>query len=115
LLDAAKSDEATLASCEQFGLVEDGKSYFSADDVAVVSSVVALSTYGIEARHLRQFKMAADRELGLVEQVVKPIAKQRDAESAGQAEDVARDIAALAASLHMALVRAGLHNIAGQS
>jgi DNA-binding transcriptional MerR regulator len=114
LLEAAKASEEVLSSCEQFGLIEDGKSHFSGDDVAVVTSVVGLSTYGIEARHLRQFKIAADRELGLVEQVVKPIAKQRDAESAGQAEDVARDIAALAASLHMALVRAGLHDITGQ-
>lgn len=110
LLEAAKATEDMLNSCQQFGLIE-SLTHFSADDVAVLKSVAGLATYGIEARHLRQFKMAADRELGLVDQVVKPLSKQKDPEQAQQAEDVARDIAALAASLHMALVRAGLSNL----
>jgi hypothetical protein len=52
--------------------------------------------------------MAADREVGLVEQVVAPLSKQKDPDLAQQAPDVARDIAALSVSLHVALVRSGL-------
>jgi DNA-binding transcriptional MerR regulator len=111
LLEAANAEDGVLKDCQQFGLISQDATHFDADDIAVLKSVIALSGYGIEARHLRQFKMAADRELGLVEQVVKPLSKQRDPEQVQQAADSARDIAALAASLHIALVRAGLSDI----
>ena len=107
LLQASNANQEMLSACQQYGLIQE-TTHFTADDVAVLKSVAGLATYGIEARHLRQFKMASDRELGLVEQVVKPLSKQKDPEHTQQAQDVARDIAALSASLHMALVRAGL-------
>ena len=108
LLEAANATVELLAACQQYALISQEKDVFSADDVAVLTTVVALSGYGIEPRHLRAFKMAADREVGLVEQVVAPISKQKDPELAQQAQDVARDIAALSVSLHVALVRSGL-------
>lgn len=111
LLETASTDETILKDCQQFGLIANDATHFSGEDVAILKAVVALATYGIEARHLRQFKMAADRELGLVEQVVKPLSKQSDPELVQQAADSARDIAALAASLHIALVRAGLSDV----
>ncbi len=41
------------------------------------------------------FKTAADREVGLVEQVVAPLLRQRSPEAQARAEEVAREIAAL--------------------
>ena len=108
LLATAKADIELLAVCQQYALISNEKDMFSADDVAVLTTVVALAGYGIEPRHLRAFKMAADREVGLVEQVVAPLSKQKDPDLAQQAPDVARDIAALSVSLHVALVRSGL-------
>ena len=66
------------------------------------------SRFGIEARHLRPFKAAADREIGLVEQVVTPLVRQRNPEARARAEEVARELAALSVKLHSTLVRAGL-------
>ena len=47
----------------------------------VAKTVAEMAAYGLEARHLRAFRSAADREVGLVEQVVAPLAKQRNPEA----------------------------------
>ena len=114
LLEAANAEYAHLYDCQQFGLISVDSGIFNADDVAILKSVAALAVYGIEARHLRQFKMAADRELGLVAQVMAPLSAQKDPELAQQADDAARDIAALSVGLHVALVRAGISELGGK-
>ena len=67
-----------------------------------------LGEYGYGPRHLRPFRLSADRELALVEQVVKPMARGRHEDAVSQAEETARTIAALAIQLHVALVQVGL-------
>ena len=67
-----------------------------------------MAAFGIEPRHLRTFKVAADREVGLVEQVVTPLLRQRDPESQQRAEDTIRQLSALSVRLHASLVKAGL-------
>ncbi len=111
LLEATGAEKTQLDQAKEFGLVLAGAESYTADDVAILKSVVALEKYGIEARHLRPFKIAADRELGLITQVVSTLAHQKDPELAQQAQDVARDIAALSVGLHSSLVRAGLSQL----
>ncbi len=67
-----------------------------------------LAAFGLEPRHLRAFKTAADREIGLVEQVVAPMRRSRDAAAAGRAEEAITEMAALSVRLHAALVKAAL-------
>jgi hypothetical protein len=67
-----------------------------------------MAAFGIEPRHMRTFKIAADREVGLVEQVVNPMLRQRDPESQQRADDAIRQLAALSVRLHSSLVKAGL-------
>ena len=69
----------------------------------------AISAFGIEPRHLRSFKTAADREIGLVEQVITPLMNQKSSDAKARAEEVANELASLSVKLHAALVRAGLH------
>jgi DNA-binding transcriptional MerR regulator len=108
LLELANAEKSQLDQAKEFGLISANADAYNADDVAILKSVVALEKYGIEPRHLRPFKIAADRELGLITQVVSTLAHQKDPELAQQAQDVARDIAALSVGLHSSLVRAGL-------
>jgi hypothetical protein len=72
-----------------------------------------MSRYGLEPRHLRAFRTAADREVGLVEQVVAPLVRQRNPESRGRADEVARELASLSVRLHATLVRSGLRPALG--
>lgn len=111
LLEAANAEKRQLDQSKEFGLIAPDTDAYTADDVAILKSVVAMEKYGIEPRHLRPFKIAADRELGLITQVVSTLAHQKDPELAQQAQDVARDIAALSVGLHSSLVRAGLSQL----
>jgi len=75
--------------------------------------VSELARFGIEGRHLRSFKAAAEREVGLFGQVVGPLARQRSGDGRARAEETIRELAALSVRLHTALVQIGLRQIVG--
>ena len=77
----------------------------------VAKTVAEMSAYGLEARHLRPFRNAADREVGLVEQVVAPMVNQRNPEARQRADEVVRELSALSVRLHAALVKAALGSV----
>jgi DNA-binding transcriptional MerR regulator len=109
LIEAAGIDEGHLRQLEDFGLVAAGPGgHYDGDAVVVASTVREMSSFGLEARHLRSFKGAADREIGLIEQVITPLLRQRNPEARGRADEIVRELAALSVRLHAALVRAGL-------
>jgi DNA-binding transcriptional MerR regulator len=108
LLENAMTDEAFLLTVIEYGLIESNKDYFSVEDVEILKASLALAEFGIEPRHLRQFKIAADREVSLVEQVTNPIKRSKEASADQVAQEKAREIAALCTALHIALVRTGL-------
>ncbi|MBK5307820.1 MAG: MerR family DNA-binding transcriptional regulator [Frankiaceae bacterium] len=110
LLEAAGLEPEQLDQLEQYGLVQPrtGGTHFDGDALVVAKTVAEMSRFGIEARHLRPFKAAADREIGLVEQVVTPLVRQRNPEARARADEVVRELAALSIKLHSTLVRAGL-------
>lgn len=109
LLTNSGLKEEQLVELESYGLIQIRGRYYDGDSLTVAKAVAELSAFGIEGRHLRAFKTAADREVGLVEQVITPLLRQKSAESKGRAEEVSREIASLSVRLHAALVRAGLH------
>lgn len=111
ICESAQLDAAVLAEIEGFGLISSRDGYYNADDFAVLRTVGALLAFGIEPRHLRSFKAAADREIGLVQQVITPIAKSKAADGVQRAAETAREIAALSVALHAALVRSGIHDV----
>jgi DNA-binding transcriptional MerR regulator len=112
LLETAGIDAATLTEIEQYGLVRPGAAGLYDSEAAQVAAVVrALADFGIEPRHLRGFRAAADREVGLVEQIVAPMYGRRDPSGADEA---VRELAALSVGLHTLLVKAGLRRIAGK-
>ena len=80
-----RSTESFLADLESYGLVSPrpGSAPYDDDALVVARTVGELADYGIEPRHLRAFKTAADREVGLVEQVVAPIRRSREQRSRG--------------------------------
>jgi DNA-binding transcriptional MerR regulator len=105
LIEAAAADEEIVTELEDYGLIRRGRLY-SQDALAVTRVAVSLHEFGVQPRHLRAIKAAAERETSLVEQVVAPLARQR----AGREPAVrtAGQIAALIAQLHATLVESGL-------
>jgi hypothetical protein len=109
LLQSAQLVEQVLVELETYGLVELKGRHYDADALAVCRTVAEIAAFGIEPRHLRSFKSAADREVGLVEQVITPLLRQKGSDAKARAEEVANELASLSVRLHASLVRAGLH------
>ncbi|MGS2586711.1 transcriptional regulator FtsR [Streptomyces hebeiensis] len=109
LLAAAGADEAMLAEWESYGLLPpmpDGG--YDADSATVAKLLADLGKFGLEPRHLRLVKAAAEREAGLLEQVVAPLRRHRNPQTRAHAEATMRELAALSVRLHAALVRSAL-------
>lgn len=111
LLKASGVVEEQLVELESYGLIAPRGRHYDGDALAIARAVTQMAGFGIEPRHLRSFKSAADREIGLIEQVITPLTRQKSAEAKARAEEVQREIAALSVRLHAALVRGGLHRL----
>jgi DNA-binding transcriptional MerR regulator len=107
LLEAAGADDALLGELEDYGLLRRARQY-GTDALSVLRCAVALRDYGIQPRHLRQVKAAAEREVTLVEQVAAPLTRQKA--SREPALLAAREVAGHIARLHAALVEDGLND-----
>jgi DNA-binding transcriptional MerR regulator len=105
LLEAAGAPEELLAELEDYGLIRRARSY-GTRPLSVLRSAVRLREYGVQPRHLRVIKAAADRETALVEQAVAPLSRQKG--SREPALQAARDLAGHIASIHAILVEDGL-------
>ncbi|MBM7172691.1 MerR family transcriptional regulator [Streptomyces sp. G44] len=109
LLAVAEIDERQLDEWETYGLVArlpDGG--YDAEAITIASLVVELGRFGIEPRHLRAMKAAADREAGLVDQVVAPLRRHRNPQTRTHAEARAKELAGLTGKLHSAFVQTAL-------
>ncbi len=109
LLAAAEVTEAELSDWESYGLLtqlDDGG--YDAEAVTVARLVADLGRFGLEPRHLRAMKAAAEREAGLVEQVVAPLRRHRNPQTRAHAEATTKELAALSVRLHAALVQTAL-------
>jgi DNA-binding transcriptional MerR regulator len=114
LREAAGLDRPTLEALETYGLVRaDGSGHFDDDALAVARAAAALAAFGVEPRHLRPFRTAADREIGLVQQLVRPARSAAGRATRGEQsapEDPTAEVLRLCIALHTALVRTGIRD-----
>jgi DNA-binding transcriptional MerR regulator len=109
LRDAAGLDQRTFEALSTFGLLRpDSSGHFGDASLAVARAAAALAAHGIEPRHLRAFRTAADREIGLVQQVVSPLRGRGQGTGARASRDPTAQILVECLALHTALVKAGL-------
>jgi DNA-binding transcriptional MerR regulator len=108
-------DDAALRGLEQAGLVtvRTGGGY-DADALDAATAAAQLAEYGLEPRHLRAYRAAADREVGLFTQMVAPMARQQGPAGRAKAADTVRELATLTQRLQAAMVRAGLRETLGR-
>ena len=109
LCEAAGLDKPTFEALSAYGLLHpDSSGHFGDACLAVARAAGALAAYGIEPRHLRPFRTAADREIGLVQQVVSPVRGRNRGAGSTTNEDPTAQILVECVALHTALVKAGL-------
>lgn len=104
-----------LRLIEEFGLISgrqvfDGRFY---DDEAlqVAQTVLAFRAFGIEPRHLRMYKTAADREASFFAQIVAPLLHKRGGDGRGQAAEMLEELRALGEALRGATLRQALRDV----
>ncbi len=88
---------------------------YDAEAQLVARAAARCVELGVEPRHLRMYKVAAEREAGLFEQLITPLLKQRRPSARQEAVEMLEDLAELADDLRAAMVRAALRDYLGRA
>jgi DNA-binding transcriptional MerR regulator len=88
-----------------------GRQVFRDEDLAIARSAYRLYSRGFEGRHIRSLRLAADREVDLLSQLVTPLLHHRNPKNRRRAAEVLADGASAGAKLQENLVRARLRKI----
>jgi DNA-binding transcriptional MerR regulator len=101
---------------EEYGLLQarrqGGEKLYPVGDVEIAVACSKLSRFGISARHLRTFRTAADREAGLLEQLVAPSLRSRKADRREAAVQQLQTLAEVAQELSQLLFWRDLRHVA---
>jgi DNA-binding transcriptional MerR regulator len=115
LLERSGVDGELLSSLVKAGVLTTGPGgFFDEHAVVILQCARALADYGVEARHLRAFRSAADRQSDLIGQIAGPLVNAGKAGKAGardRADDLAREVAALAITLHTSLIKSAVRDV----
>lgn len=106
-----------IGDLERFGLLTSrslgSTSYYDEDALVIARLAAGFIAHGVEPRHLRMYKVAAEREAGVFEQLVMPILKQRSPAGRQQAIDTLCRLAGLGDQLRSAMLRQSLREYLG--
>jgi len=112
LLDRSGVADDLLSALLKAGVITTGQGgFFDEHAVVILQCARALSEYGVEPRHLRAFRSAADRQSDLIAQIAGPLVKADKAGARDRADDLAREVAALAITLHTSLIKSAVRDV----
>ena len=119
LAAASGLEDDDLRELERYGLLTGRRAassvYYDEEALMVAQLAAGFMKYGVEARHLRMYKTAGEREAGFLEQVVLPMLKQRNPQARKAAADALSDLTRLGQGLRAAMLRQALRKyIEGQ-
>ena len=104
--------EDLLAALRKAGIITTGSGgFFDEHSVVIAQCAAALAEYGVEPRHLRAFRSAADRQSDLIAQIAGPVGKAGTTGARDRADELAREVAALAIGLHTSLIKSAVRNV----
>ena len=88
-----------------------GIEHFDEEALVVATAAANFAQFGVEPRHLRLYKNAADREAGFVEQLVVPLVRQRNPDARARAIETAEEVTRLGQQLRSSLLRSALQDL----
>jgi DNA-binding transcriptional MerR regulator len=117
LCRAAGATVEQLLELESFGLISargsgERGAWYGGDDLVLLRIARELADYGLEARHLRMYKLFAEREAALFEQVVAPLVRQRNPEARARARRTIEALAQLGSRMRELALRAAVRGLA---
>src|SRR5690606_11623911 len=92
LLRESGATTTLLADAISHSLIAAADSY-GEDAVVLLRALVELQRSGLEPRHLRGFRQAAEREVGLIDSAVDTVRRRPGAGARARAAELAREIA----------------------
>ena len=114
---AAGLSKNELDELQRYGLIAGkpvgGTTYFDEESLIVANLAAGFMRFGVEARHLRMYKTAAEREASFFEQLVMPMLKQRNPRARRQAVDTLVELGKLGQGLRAAMLRMALKDHTG--
>ena len=114
LAGRAGCEESFIRELVQAGLLKpDALNNFDNDDLLVTQTAVKLAEFGLDARHLKTVRTAAEREAGLVTQAAGPLRGPRGA-GRQRAAEMGREMTALIVTLHGTLVKRQVNRDVGE-
>ncbi|QZT64993.1 MerR family transcriptional regulator [Mycolicibacterium austroafricanum] len=112
LLQRSEVGGELLNALVKAGIITTGPGgFFDEHSVVIAQCARALADYGVEPRHLRAFRSAADRQSDLIAQIAGPVVKGGKAGARDRADDLAREVAALAITLHTSLIKSAVRDV----
>lgn len=112
LLERSGVDQDLLTALLKAGVITTGPGgFFDEHAVVILQCARALAEYGVEPRHLRAFRNAADRQSDLIAQIAGPVVKAGKTGARDRADDLAREVAALAITLHTSLIKSAVRDV----
>lgn len=104
-----------IVELRQYGLLRAtmvaGAEYFDEEALTVATVAGRFATMGVEARHLRLYRNAAEREAGFIEQIVTPLLRQRNPRSRSQAVESTDELVRIGNQLRASLLRSALRDV----
>jgi DNA-binding transcriptional MerR regulator len=108
---------AQLADLQSYGVViaqsNRPDALFDEDAVEIATVSKRFLDAGLEPRHLRGWRVAADREVGLLEQLIQPLLRQRNPEARAQAIAQLSELESIGGRLREAMMRSSLRQHGG--
>ena len=112
LLARSEVPSTLITALCRAGIITTGPGgFFDEHAVTIAQCAAALAEYGVEPRHLRAFRSAADRQSDLIAQIAGPVSKTDRAGARDRADDLAREVAALAITLHTSLIKSAVRDV----
>ena len=110
LARAAGLTDAQLADLEEYGMLAPAagsgdRVVFDEQALVIAQLAAEFAAHGIGPRHLRMFRVFAEREAGLYDQVIAPRLRRRNPEARAQARDDLVDLARLGRAMRAAYLR----------
>ena len=110
--DTADGEEL-LSALVKAGVISTGHGgFFDEHAVVILQCARALAEYGVEPRHLRGFRAQTEREFGLIESAVRPVARRSDSASRAHARELAGEAANRLDTIRMTIIRAAVDRLA---
>ncbi|HYF25747.1 MAG TPA: MerR family transcriptional regulator [Baekduia sp.] len=110
VLEETRAEPRLVAELEDYGVIRGevraGVKYFDETEREIIRAVTELARYGVGGRNLRAFRTSADREAALLQQILAPALRSRNAERRKEAVEALENLAAVTTHLkHLLLIR----------